>query len=34
VKTTDQLFTTFLKRRLSPQWSSEEIPRIRKWLAK
>jgi recombination associated protein RdgC len=34
VKTTDQLFNTFLKRRLSPQWSSEEIPRIRKWLAK
>ena len=34
VKTTDQLFNTFLKRRLSPQWSSEEIPRVRKWLAK
>jgi recombination associated protein RdgC len=34
VKTTDQLFNTFLKRRLSPQWSPEEIPRIRKWLAK
>jgi len=34
VKTTDRLFNTFLKRRLSPQWSSEEIPRVRKWLAK
>jgi len=34
VKTTDRLFNTFLKRRLSPQWASEEIPRIRKWLAK
>jgi len=34
VKTADQLFITFLKRRLSTQWSSEEIPRIRKWLAK
>jgi DNA recombination-dependent growth factor C len=34
VKATDQLFHTFLKRRLSPQWSSEEIPRIRKWLGK
>jgi len=34
VKTADQLFSTFLKRRLSPQWSTEEIPRIRKWLDK
>ena len=34
VKTADQLFITFLKRRLSPQWASEEIPRIRKWLGK
>jgi hypothetical protein len=34
VKTADQLFTLFLKKRLSPQWSGEEIPRIKKWLAK
>jgi hypothetical protein len=34
VKATDQLFSTFLKRRLSPQWSSEEIPRVKKWLTK
>ena len=34
MKTMDQLFFTFLKRRLSPQWSSEEIPRIKKWLDK
>ena len=34
VKTADQLFSTFLKRRLSPQWSTEEIPRIRNWLDK
>ena len=34
VKATDQLFSTFLKRRLSPQWSSEEIPRVKKWLQK
>jgi hypothetical protein len=34
VKAMDQLFSEFLKRRLSPQWSSEEIPRIKKWLQK
>jgi len=34
LKTMDQLFSSFLKRRLSPQWSSEEIPRIKKWLQK
>jgi recombination associated protein RdgC len=34
VKTADQLFSAFLKRRLSPQWSGEEVPRIKKWLAK
>lgn len=34
VKAMDQLFSAFLKRRLSPQWSSEEIPRIKKWLGK
>ena len=34
MKTADQLFSSFLKRRLSPQWTSEEIPRIRKWLDK
>jgi recombination associated protein RdgC len=34
LKTVDQLFSLFLKRRLSPQWSSEEVPRIKKWLGK
>lgn len=28
----DQVFSLFLSRRVSPQWISEEIPRIRKWL--
>ena len=30
----DQLFSLFLKKRLSPQWSGEEIPRIKKWVQK
>jgi hypothetical protein len=30
----DQLFSIFLKKRISPQWSSEEIPRIKKWVQK
>jgi hypothetical protein len=34
MKTVDQLFSLFLKSRLSPQWASEEIPRIKKWLQK
>jgi len=34
MKTADQLFSAFLKRRLSPQWSGEEVPRIKKWLGK
>jgi len=34
MKAMDQLFSAFLKRRLSPQWLTEEIPRIRKWLQK
>lgn len=34
MKAIDQLFSTFLKKRLSPQWSGEEIPRIKKWLTK
>ena len=34
LKAVDQLFPVFLKRRLSPAWSSEEIPRIKKWLTK
>jgi recombination associated protein RdgC len=33
MKTMDELFDFFLKRRLSPQWSSEEIPRLKKWLS-
>jgi len=33
-KTADQLFSAFLKRRLSPQWSGEEVPGINKWLAR
>jgi len=32
LKTMDDLFSSFLKRRLSPQWISEEIPRIKTWL--
>ena len=32
LKTMDDLFAFFLKRRLSPQWVSEEIPRIKAWL--
>lgn len=32
LKTADDLFALFLKRRLSPQWASEEIPRIKTWL--
>lgn len=31
-KAMDQIFSLFLKKRLSPQWLSEEIPRIRKWV--
>jgi recombination associated protein RdgC len=34
IKTMDQLFSLFLKRRLSPDWSSEDIPRIKKWVSK
>ena len=34
LKTMDQLFSFFLSRRLSPQWSTEEIPRIKKWVQK
>lgn len=33
-KTADQLFSFFLKRRLSPEWSSQDVPRIRKWVQK
>ena len=33
VKTMDELFAFFLKRRLSPHWASEEIPRLKKWLS-
>ena len=33
-KTADQLFSLFLKKRLSPQWPGEEIPWIKKWLAR
>jgi recombination associated protein RdgC len=32
LKTMDDLFAFFLKRRLSPQWASEEISRIKTWL--
>ncbi len=33
VETMDELFDFFLRRRLSPQWVSEEIPRLKKWLS-
>lgn len=32
LNTVDRLFAMFLAKRLSPQWPSEEIPRMRKWL--
>ncbi len=32
LKTMDDLFAFFLDRRLSAQWASEEIPRVRTWL--
>jgi len=32
LRTMDDLFALFLSRRLSPQWVSEEIPRVRAWL--
>jgi len=32
LRTMDELFALFLSRRLSPQWVSEEIPRVRAWL--
>lgn len=31
-KIMDQVFSLFLSRRISPQWTGEEIPKIRKWL--
>ncbi len=34
IKAMDQLFSFFLRKRLSPQWSGEEIPRIKKWVQK
>ena len=32
LKTMDELFAFFLSRRLSPQWASEDIPRVKTWL--
>ena len=32
LKTMDELFAFFLSRRLSPQWASEDIPRVKAWL--
>ena len=32
LKTMDELFAFFLSRRLSAQWASEEIPRVKTWL--
>jgi hypothetical protein len=34
VKTFDQLFAVFLHRRVSADWSAEEVPRIKKWMQK
>ena len=31
-KTMDELFDFFLRRRLSAEWVSEEIPKLKKWL--
>jgi hypothetical protein len=32
LQTMDQVFSLFLTKRASPQWASEEIPRIKKWV--
>ncbi|MBW2651384.1 MAG: recombination-associated protein RdgC [Deltaproteobacteria bacterium] len=32
MKTMEQLFALFLEKRLSPQWKSEELPNMKKWL--
>jgi len=32
LRTMDDLFAFFLKRRLSSQWAAEEIPRVKAWL--
>ncbi len=34
LNTVDQLFAAFLAKRLSGQWSDEEIPRMKKWVQK
>jgi recombination associated protein RdgC len=34
LNTVDQLFTLFLTKRLSAQWSAEDIPRMKKWIQK
>ena len=34
LNTVDQLFAAFLAKRLSGQWSAEEIPRMKKWVQK
>ncbi|MGB4547708.1 MAG: recombination-associated protein RdgC [Syntrophales bacterium] len=33
MKTMDDLFDFFLRRRLSLQWASEEVPRLKRWLS-
>ena len=32
MKTMEQLFALFLEKRMSPQWASEELPHMKKWL--
>jgi len=32
MKSMEQLFALFLEKRLSPQWASEELPHMKKWL--
>ena len=34
LKTVDHLFAAFIAKRLSGQWSAEEIPRMKKWVEK
>ena len=34
VETMEQLFSLFLNKRTSPEWKSEEIPRIARWVQK
>jgi hypothetical protein len=32
VETMEKLFSLFLRKRISPEWRSEEVPRIARWV--